>query len=166
MWNFGFTFLFYFLFFFLYCYCCLPLCGGNCWNYCSIWVTASFFLPFLKVSCAKVWLAEKCIISVKGFCINFIFTFRVSLAHFLFPFQNLYGQIQYLWKLMPLLPVTLMALYRAVTGEDKEECYQMRSQYKRVKLYHTSQHWLFSPLFPSNVGRLKKSLCKRSSVSY
>lgn len=64
---------------------------------------------------------------------------------------------------MPLLPVTLMALGMAVTGEDEEECYQMRSQYKRVKLYHTSQCCLFSPLFPSNVGRLKK-VCIKEAV--
>lgn len=55
-----------------------------CRNYCSIWITASFFLAFLKVSCARSDLPKNISAALGSFVVSVISTFGVSLVQFLF----------------------------------------------------------------------------------
>lgn len=76
------------IFFFYIVHCCLPLCGDKivtkssstvCWNYCSIRITAGFFLPFLKVNCTRSDLPKNVWTTLGSSVTSFISTFGVPI---------------------------------------------------------------------------------------
>lgn len=55
-----------------------------CGNHCPMWITASFFLAFLKVGCARSHLLKNVLTTLIFFVISVPSTFGVSVVEFLF----------------------------------------------------------------------------------